>query len=178
MAQTYACSDCWTKIESFHDFYVTVETNYRKKSNHNDVKMFGNPLLDCEPEPEPIVDEAVAVKVEIIPSESRVSDYETVFVPSTPYWNDSNIQMDNFPNELNSRLVDHSNAQPAVKEEFAFNGQVTALRNKRVLNVRNVESTLRTRKNASKSKIKVKKTEKDAKKKKVRINARFIEEIM
>lgn len=73
------CSKCWVKIEKFHDFYVIVETNHRNGlMNEIDAKISINPLLDCEPESSAI--DATSVKIEFD---------ETVYIPSTSYWDDS-----------------------------------------------------------------------------------------
>lgn len=171
LVETYACSNCWSKVESFHEFYVTVETNYHKKFNHNDAKMFGNPLLDCEPES--IIDEAM-VKVEIHQFDSSVSDYETVFVPSTSYWDDSNKQIDSFT-ESNG----NTNAVPSIKQELVAIGRNAVLKRKSGLKTQMTKSTLRQRKNVVKTKSQLKKPKTvDLRKKEFRKNTRIIEEIV
>lgn len=84
----YACSNCWPKIETFHDFYVMVETSYQNILNDIDSKISLNPLFDCEPEI--IVNETACVKTEIDRLDSYVPDDRTIYVPTTSYWNDSN----------------------------------------------------------------------------------------
>lgn len=165
-------------MESFHEFYVTVEINYHKKFNQNDAKMFGNPLLDCEPET--ILDES-SVKVEVHQFETPASDYETVFVPSTSYWDGSNKQMDVLTDEVNVMPAASnrtSDAELTIKREAA--GQRILPRRTREPKVQFTKSTIRQRKNTVKAKSKLKKTEAiiDRRKKEFRKNARTISEIM
>lgn len=82
----YACSNCWPKIETFHDFYVMVETSYRNILNDIDSKISINPLFDCEPEI--IVNETACVKTEIDRLDAYVPDDRTIYVPTTSYWDD------------------------------------------------------------------------------------------
>lgn len=178
LTDTYACSNCWSKVESFHEFYIIVQTNYNKNFRHNDVKIFVNPLLDCEPET--IIDEGT-IKIETQQYDSAVTNYATVFVPSTSYWDESNKQIDSFTNEKNSLETEpstgNSNAMLFVKEELVSIGR--ACKRKRESNTTSTKSTLRQRKKPTKTKLKVKKmkTTKD-KRKSDRKNARIVEEVV
>lgn len=166
-------------MESFHEFYVAVETNYHKEFNQNDVKMFGNPLLDCEPES--IVAEPM-IKAEVHQFESSVSDYETVYVPSTSYWDDSNKQIDTFSEEtrlLPTEKNGNPNAVWTIEQELVAIGRSGVLKGKIGPKPQNKKSKLRHRKNAVKIKsqlINIKIV--DRRKKEFRKNARIIEEIV
>lgn len=83
----YACSNCWSKVETFHNFYVMVEANHQDGPiNVGNAKIFANPLVDCEPD--------TSLKVEGDRLDSYASNYETVYIPSTSYWDDSNRQIE------------------------------------------------------------------------------------
>lgn len=182
LVEAYACSNCWSKVESFHEFYVTVEINYHKKFNHNDAKMFGNPLLDCEPET--IIDEP-SVKVEVHHFDTPASDYETVFVPSTSYWDGSNKHIDVLTDDVNVMPTESNHTSDAVltiKQEVATAGRCTIPKRTRESKVQITKSTIRQRKNTVKTKSKLRKTNTEAiidrRKKEFRKNARTVSEIV
>lgn len=77
-AGKYACSSCWSEVESFHNFYVMVEANYQNERNQIDVKV--DPLF--EHDPQTTVDESV------------IGD-----IPPTTYLNESTGQIESFKNE-------------------------------------------------------------------------------
>lgn len=168
-------------MESFHEFYVTVEINYHKKFNQNDAKMFGNPLLDCEPET--ILDES-NVKVEIHQFDTPASDYETVYVPSTSYWDGSNKQIDVLTDDGNVMPAESnhtSDAETTIKQEAA--GQrIMPKRTTRDSKVQITKSTIRQQRNTVKTKSKLKKMDTEAiidrRKKEFRKNARTVSEIV
>lgn len=92
--EKYACSNCWPKVEAFHEFYSMVESNYRNSLNEIDTKALFNPLFDCEPEI--IVDESNCVKTEVDRLDPCApTDYGTIYIPSTSEWVDeSSRQLD------------------------------------------------------------------------------------
>lgn len=158
-------------MESFHEFYATVEINYQRHFYHNDVKNFANPLLDCEPET--MVNET-EIKVEVNPFDSSMSDYDAVFVPSTTYWDDSNKQIDSFTEEaknlLAPELTGNSNELLSVNQEHLSTDRTIASKK---LKISNKKSTIRKRKKT----VKTKWTSKKANPKKVRKNIRIVDEI-
>lgn len=96
--EKYACLDCWSKVESFHEFYTLVAANYQNNANAIDGTASINPLLDCEGE----------IKVEIDRFDSCVSNYEAIYIPSTFDWDDSNKQI----NEDSSKSQKQQNNSP------------------------------------------------------------------
>lgn len=38
-AESYACSECWSKVEAFHEFYHLVEAVHKQDANENDDKI-------------------------------------------------------------------------------------------------------------------------------------------
>lgn len=81
----YACSNCWLKVETFHDFHIMVEANHQNRLiNEIDTKTLDNPLIDCE----------TSIKIESDRFDTITSNYETVYVPSTFSLDDSNTQND------------------------------------------------------------------------------------
>lgn len=89
-ADRYACLSCWSKVESFHEFYAMVASNYQNSRNADDVMVTINPLLNCEPGT--VANEAM-IKVEIDQFDSCASNYEAIYIPSTFVWDDSNKQI-------------------------------------------------------------------------------------
>lgn len=87
-------------MESFHEFYVMVSTNYQNHLNDIDAKISVNPLLDCEPE---TTANETTVKIENDRFDSCVSNYEAIYIPSTTYWDDSNKQIDRYKNEESAK---------------------------------------------------------------------------
>lgn len=176
LVEAYACSNCWSKVESFHEFYVAVETNYHKKFNQNDAKMFGNPLLDCEPET--ILDES-NVKAEIHQFETPTSDYETVYVPSTSYWDGPNKQVDVIITDDRPAESNHtSDAETTIKEEGVTAGQRTMPRRTRESKVQITKSPTRQRKTKSRLTKTYTKAIIDRRKKEFRKNSRTVSEIV
>lgn len=175
LTETYACFACWSKIESFHEFYVVVEANYSKHFHHTDVKLFINPLLDCEPET--IIDRD-AVKQEAHQFDS--TDYAAVFVPSTSYWDDSNKQIDSFTDDKNllatEPSIGNSHAVAAVKEERASIGRAAKRKNESIATT--TESTLRQQRRPAKKKLKGMKRKSAYVRRTERKNARHVEEVV
>lgn len=57
-----ACSNCWPKVEKFHEFYVMVEGKYKHQLRDDKTKIVVDPELDCKTEI--FIDEAVCIKTE------------------------------------------------------------------------------------------------------------------
>lgn len=81
---------CWSKVQSFHEFYAMVATNYKNKANAIDGTVFINPLLDCDPE---TTANETMIKIETDRFDSCASNYEAIYIPSTFDWDDSNKQI-------------------------------------------------------------------------------------
>lgn len=95
-SERYACSKCWAKVQTFHDFYVMVETNHQNGLiNESDEEMTVNALHDsCEPKTVPAVGTTPTTDTESDRLDSSTSYYETIYISSTPYPDDSNTQSD------------------------------------------------------------------------------------
>lgn len=101
--EKYACLGCWSKVESFNEFYTMVAANYQNNANVIDGAAFINPLLDCELE---TTANDTVIKVEPDQFDSCESNYEAVYIPSTFDWDDSNKQMNEDTSEA---LKENSN---------------------------------------------------------------------
>lgn len=135
--------------------------------------MFGNPLLDCEPET--VLDET-SVKVEVYQGETPAPDYETVFVPSTSYWDGSNKQMDVLTDEVIALTTE---ANGTSDPELTTKQKRTVPKRTREPKVQISKPTTRQRKDTVKAKTKLKETKAvDRRKKEFRQNARSVSEIV
>lgn len=142
-AERYACSNCWSKVEVFHEFYVMVETNYQNNPNVIDTKYSINPLFDCEPEI--IVDEAVHVKTENDELESCVPDNKNA--PSTSNWDSSVHLIGSYKDET---IVLERNA---ISKKFLIPNQETVIFGLLHKSKRKRESKSRKRKKDAKLKL-------------------------
>lgn len=116
-AEKYACSICWPKVETFHEFYIMVEANYRSNLNDIDSKSAFNPLFDCEPEI--IVDESLSVKTEIDTLDPCVpTDYGTIYIPSTSDWDRLNEQKDEANSIFHDEIDNNPTRSSAADERF------------------------------------------------------------
>lgn len=99
LTETYACSYCWSVVESFHDFYGMVEANYQNLSDSINAKDSVN-KLPC-------------LKAE---NDLCTSVNESIYAESTSFWNDSNGELDSFKDEEKCENTKRSSA--AAHQEF------------------------------------------------------------
>lgn len=123
-AEKYACSNCWPKVEAFHEFYSMVEANYRSGLNEIDSKAAFNPLFDCEPEI--IVDESICVKTEIDRLDPCTpTDFGTIYIPSTSEWVDDSDRQSEANSTCRKRMESRQKSKLGTRRKKAANAEPT-----------------------------------------------------
>lgn len=112
------CNGCWAKIDSFHEFYQTVETNYKNQSDswdNTEIESF-RVNIKCEPdtlafnaeaeaEPFPNIDESIDTKEHL---------FETIDPVDSSHWDDNddsseNEQDNDEPDDFEQNMLDDGN---------------------------------------------------------------------
>lgn len=144
----YACSNCWLKVETFHDFYVMVEANHQKGLiNEIDKKNSVHSPFDCGA---PIYEQNTSVKIESDRIDACASNYETVYVPSTPYWDDLEKSALDHHELLDSNPFSATNQDPVLFDEKETDESNE--KKAQVSNSKTLKNTSRTLKSTSKTK--------------------------
>lgn len=109
--ENYACSDCWSKVETFHEFYQTVEAIHKRNTDIDiDEKTTFNLLLlpGCKIESET----DLVVKHEINTLECFTPEYETNYFQC-----ESNSEEPDQPDVESDHNLEKTGSKPVLRSE-------------------------------------------------------------
>lgn len=78
MTPQYSCTDCWTRVESFHEFYQMVESVHQSHFNENDNKNIPTIVYESNQ----IGDAERLIKLETGTTESCFVESNTIYIQS------------------------------------------------------------------------------------------------